>query len=123
MQEHDKEFALLMISELLEISEKARREGLLAIEEKIDIALARNMDILNLGLQLIVDGVDAEIVEDILRSINSHNSDPHTIEINNLIIEGILGIQRGDNPRIIDLKMRSKLSPEIRPGIPEIICS
>jgi flagellar motor component MotA len=120
---NEKEFALSMVSRLLELSEIARREGLLALEEQIDAALARNMDILNLGLQLIVDGVDAEIVEDILKNINFHNRDPHTVEINNLIIEGILCIQAGDNPRIVDLKMRSKLPPEIRPGCPEILCS
>jgi chemotaxis protein MotA len=54
-----------MIGQMVELSEKARRNGLLALEEdvaKIDDAFTRK------GLQLVVDGTDSDLVHSILES-------------------------------------------------------
>ena len=53
------------IGQMVELSEKARRNGLLALEEdvaKIDDAFTRK------GLQLVVDGTDSDLVHAILES-------------------------------------------------------
>jgi flagellar motor component MotA len=50
-------------------SEKARREGLLALEDVIIEDKVRQRHILELGLRLVIDGMDAEIVNDLLTNI------------------------------------------------------
>jgi|1185.fasta_scaffold02448_4 chemotaxis protein MotA len=61
-QDHDPSEA---IHQMVELAEKARRNGLLALEEdvnKIDDAYTRK------GLQLVVDGTDSDLVRSILES-------------------------------------------------------
>ncbi len=52
-----------VIETLVEFAETSRREGLLALEEK---AMALNEPFLEKGIQLVVDGTDAELVRSIL---------------------------------------------------------
>lgn len=173
------------IATLTEFAEKARREGLLALEESVD---QLEDEFLRKGLQLVVDGTDPELVRNILETelafleerhragaaifdtmgtlapafgligtliglVNMlrHIDDPKAIgpglavallttfygamlanflfipiagklrvksaeEILNreVMIEGILSIQAGDNPRIVEQKLRSFLAPSER---------
>jgi chemotaxis protein MotA len=39
------------------------------------------------------------------------------IHIKEILVEGILSIQAGENPRIIEEKLRAFLSPELRKGM------
>lgn len=170
-----------VIPTLVSFSEKARREGLLALEDNLDEI---NDDFLRRALQLVIDGTDPDLIKDILRirmnkMEDRHNdviacfnlievrapafgligtilgliqllknlSDPaalgpslavallttfygvimanafagpiqtklngkHTSEVlvKNLMMEGILAIQSGDNPRIVEEKLLSFLS-------------
>lgn len=54
-----------MIEDLVSFSEKARREGLLALEDDVDEV---QDEFLKKGIQLVVDGTDPEVVKNILMS-------------------------------------------------------
>jgi chemotaxis protein MotA len=173
------------IKSLVKMAERARREGLLALEEE-----AQSIDdpFLSKGLRLVVDGTDPELVKDILdldveamagrhhenAALFSHASgfaptigiigtvmglvhvlenlsDPSTLgpaisaafiatffgvssanliylpianklkelstheaDARTMMIEGILSIQAGDNPRIVEEKLKTFLEPKER---------
>ncbi|AFG38143.1 motility protein A [Spirochaeta africana] len=52
-----------MISDLVAFSERARREGLLALEDNLDEV---EDEFMRKGVQLVVDGTDPEVIKDIL---------------------------------------------------------
>lgn len=180
----------LLINMLLRFSEKARREGLLALESDIE---SIDDDFLKKGIQLVVDGTDPELVKSILESeVNfveerhlfgkgimenfaslapaygmlgtliglilmlGNLADPSSLgpamatalittmygsymanaifnpaavklssysakEIlgKNIIIEGVISIQAGDNPKVLEEKLKSFLSPAERAKIGE----
>ncbi len=177
-----------VITQLVEYTRKARREGILVLEEE-----ARQIDnrILRTGIQLIVDGTPGEIVREILETeiatmeerhkegahlfdtmggyaptlgiigtvmglvhMLSNLSDPgkmgpmiaaafiatlYGVSLANLVflpvgaklktrtaaelaiyemmVEGILAIQAGDNPRIVEAKMIAFLPPKLRDNL------
>ena len=165
-----------IINQLAELSEKARKDGLLSLEQD---AQSNENDLIKKGLALVVDGIETEVIKDILIretilhesihesgakileamggfsptmgvlgtvmgmiAILANMSDPGTLGpkistafiatmlgvglanllylpmaarvkakmerekmINDLIIEGLLSIQAGENPRIIKEKL------------------
>lgn len=173
------------IANLVRFAEKARREGLLALEDDAD---QQDDPFLKKGLQLVVDGSDPELVRDILQTEiafleDRHKAgaqlfdtlgalapafgmigtiigliqmlrnldDPSTIGsgmatallttfygalsanlvfipiagklrsrsqsemlMKEVILEGILSIQAGDNPRIVEEKLKVFLAPKLR---------
>ncbi|RJP31759.1 MAG: motility protein A [Candidatus Omnitrophota bacterium] len=178
--------ALDTVSTLVSFAERARREGILALEGSMDEI---EDDFIRSGLRLAVDGVEPELIKDILQtelafieerhrngqSILSYMgsvspamgmigtlvglvqmlgnlSDPDTIGpsmavallttlygavmanlmfiplsgklkaksqeeilIKEVAIEGVMSIQSGDNPRILEQKLLAFLAPSIRP--------
>ncbi len=174
-----------VIDTLVDFAESSRREGLLALEEK---AQSLDEEFLQRGIQLVVDGTDAELVRSILEidlafleqrhktgqqifsqlgtiapafgmigtligliQMLQELDDPdqvgvgmavallttlygavianlvflpiagklqvksaEEILIREVMIEGILSIQAGENPRIVEEKLRAFLSPEQR---------
>jgi len=176
------------ITEIIDLANLARREGILALEEK-----ASTMDDLFLkkGIMLIVDGTDPELVRSILETEMSYiearhanargvwgyigaagpswgmkgtfiglilmlrdMSDPDAlgpnmsvalittfygailanyiaipiesklkyfngeeIVLKEILVEGMLSIQAGENPRIIEEKLKSFLSPSLRSSV------
>ena len=174
-----------LVGTLVSMAEKARREGLLALEEE---SAALDDQFMKTGLQLVVDGTEPELVRSILEIdlafledrhasgkkvfdqlgafapsmgmcgtliglivMLSNFNDPAAIgpgmslalvttffgaflanfiyiplaaklEARNkeeilfrqLIVEGILGIQHGENPKIVEQKLLSFLSPSLR---------
>lgn len=177
--------ALNMIRILVRFAEKARREGLLALEE--DLGSVDN-DFLKKGMQLVIDGTDAELVRNILETeltfiqerhdkgaaifeaaggfaptmgiigtvmglvhvlgnLNDtdslgpaiatafiatlygvasanvlflplaaklKNRSANEILVYEVTLEGILSVQSGDNPRIVEEKLKAFLAPELR---------
>jgi chemotaxis protein MotA len=177
-----------IIAKLMAFSEKARREGLLALEEELEDL---DDEFMKKGMRLVVDGTDAGIVRDLLEIEVSQMQERHAIKIGGLnmwaalgpafgmlgtvigliammknledkasvgpnmavalittlygsmianwlltptisklrtndtresqvkemIIEGILSIQAGDNPRILGMKLLAYLSPADRKEI------
>jgi chemotaxis protein MotA len=174
-----------IVTKLMAMAEKARREGLLSLEDEI-----ADLDnpFMKKGLQLVVDGTDAAIVRDLLEIEVSQMQDRHgkaqgglnmwgalapgfgmlgtdigliammknledkasvgpnmavalittlygslvsnwlitpvvaklrsldakEAQVNEMVIEGILSIQAGDNPRVLAMKLLSYLLPEDR---------
>ncbi len=175
-----------IIEQLVSLAEVARREGLLALESKLDDV---DHPFIQLGIQLAIDGSPPEVIEDLLRTeidavatrhaegksvmdqlgrfapafgmigtlmglimMLSNMTDPSSIGkgmavalittlygaiVSNvlflpfaeklgfynkqelvakeIIVRGILSIQSGENPRVIDQKLQTFLPPKLRP--------
>jgi len=83
------------IIKALSLSEKARREGLLALEDETNehVEEVNNRDIFWYGLRFVIDGTDSKDVKKILKPlINS--------ELDEIKKEAVLSIQKGNNPRM-----------------------
>jgi chemotaxis protein MotA len=174
-----------MIERLVYFTEKARREGILALEDEVE---ALDDDFLKKGLQLVVDGSDPELVRNILEtelafieerhkggqgifitmgtlapafgmigtligliSMLKHLDNPSIIGpsmavalittfygalfanlicipvagklsvrsaqeilLKELVIEGVLSLQAGENPRLVEEKLKAFLPPKAR---------
>jgi flagellar motor component MotA len=102
---------------VIETAERSRREGLLAIEETIDKNLYRTRDPMMIGLQLVVDGTDSELIKEWYSNVIEADcsQDPLKRVLYRTIETGILGVQTGHHPRIISLLMDSICPSEYRP--------
>jgi len=99
----EKRQCISLISKLVEISEKARREGLLGIEDILDTI---TNPLLIKGLELVIDGTDQKAVKDILLNYIYFGRAEGRILLEQCIIcEGILAIQEGENPKIVREKL------------------
>ncbi|MFH1744415.1 MAG: MotA/TolQ/ExbB proton channel family protein [bacterium] len=179
--------ALDVVSTLVSFSEKARREGILSLESSMDEV---QDDFIRVGLRLAVDGVEPELIKDILHTELAFIEDRHKngrqifefagsaapafgmigtlvglvlmlqklddpssigpamaiallttmygavmanamfiplagklkmrtaeeILVKEVAIEGVMSIQSGDNPRILEQKLLAFLPPAIRPA-------
>ena len=81
----------------LHYSEKARCEGLLALEDFIDSDKKRNRDIFDYGLQFVCDGTEAELVDKILSNIIRQEKDEQAVLLKTMQKEAVLAIQQGMN--------------------------
>lgn len=86
-----------LVLQLRDLAEKATKSGLLALEGE----LSQISDpFLNLGVQLIIDRVEAQNLQDILDSDIYYNESNGRQLMKKIIIrEGLLRIQAGDTPR------------------------
>ena len=91
----------------LALGEKARREGLLALEEELDYKKAGERDILEYGLRFVIDGTDGRIIEKILSNIINQEKDEYTRVLKTIQKEAVLMIQEGANPRIMNCVLNS----------------
>jgi chemotaxis protein MotA len=179
-----------VINTLVSFAEKARREGLLALEEEVQ---RLDEPFLQKGIQLIVDGTDPELVRNILETELSFLEERHSsgqaifetgaalapafgmvgtligliqmlqalddptalgpgmavalvttfygsilanlfftpiagklkiksseeIMMKEVMVEGMLSIQAGENPRIVEEKLKAFLSPKVRNAFDE----
>ena len=170
-----------VISKIIELSNTARKEGLLALEE---VAQGLDDEFMKKGILLIVDGTEPELVRGILETdmlsmeerhkktisfwefwgeqglglvnmlknlsdtasigpnmavallttlygslianwicvpisnkLKLQNNDEY--QLREIIIEGLLSIQAGENPRVIEEKLKSFLSPSARTALSE----
>jgi chemotaxis protein MotA len=147
-----------IISQLVTFSEKARREGLLALEDDLEEV---EDEFLRKGIQLVVDGTDPDIIKNILyneliglitmlaqiedksaigigmstalittlygavlgylvflpvkRKLEDRDEGESLVK--EIMIEGILSIQSGDNPRILEEKLLAFLPPLRREAV------
>jgi hypothetical protein len=98
------------IHALLDMSDKARHQGLLAMEDSLDMGLYRKRDLFHTMLKLIIDGTDACVISDMCKYLyktkreeidSNHGHYKYYNLIDNIIFEGMLSIQAGDNPKIL----------------------
>ncbi len=106
-----------MCKVMVDFSEKARREGLLALDEGIDdnsgiYADLHGMlwDYFKVLMRLVVDGTDASVIENIATYLVSTTNANNDVLLTMMVIsEGVLSIQAGDNPRILTERLLSML--------------
>ncbi len=98
-----------LVESLSILGKYAQERGILSLEE----ALGKiNDPFLQEGLQLIIDGTDPDLVEEILRN-RLEAITYHRELLYNLIIEGILSIQEGNSSWVLKTRLRSHLPPEM----------
>ena len=88
-------------SRALAFNEKAKREGLLALEDEIDQEKVDCRDIFEYGMRFTVDGTDTEVIRDILSNIIAQEKDEHERLLKTIQQEAVLLIQQGEHPRIM----------------------
>lgn len=97
---------------ILICAKRARREGLLSLDEMISNAPEPPL-LFRIGIQLVVDGNEPETIMEILSSLmDAEKLEGDDMIEAKVIISGILGIQRGDNPRVICAKCAAHLGIE-----------
>jgi len=89
------------LENLMNCAEKARREGLLALEEDFDQEKIDERDIFAYGLSFVTDGTDSALIEKILSNIIAQEKDEQLRVLKTIQKEAVLGIQEGLNPRIL----------------------
>ena len=67
-----------LITKLMAMSEKARREGLLALEEELEDL---DDEFMKKGMRLVVDGTDAEIVRNLMENELTQQQERHVAKI------------------------------------------
>ena len=106
-----------MCKVMVDFSEKARREGILALDEGIDdnsgiYADLHGMlwDYFKVLMRLVVDGTDPSVIENIATYLVSTTNANNDVLLTMMVIsEGVLSIQAGDNPRILTERLLSML--------------
>lgn len=103
------------INLIIEMSEKARREGLLSLENMLDNNLIAVRDILHFGMRLVVDGTDYDYLKMILENyINTGDQSPVTLLNGKLAMAGCLSIQRGDPTLLLTIILDSLIPRVVR---------
>jgi flagellar motor component MotA len=89
-----------IVTKIILLAKKARTEGLLSLEDDMEVMGER--DIFKIGLQLVVDGTDAEPIHNILSNLVESEYDPYKKKLMRVQMEGILCIGSADkSPRIL----------------------
>ncbi|MES0492110.1 MAG: hypothetical protein ABUK01_19130 [Leptospirales bacterium] len=94
-----------IVKTLVAFSELARKEGLLALEDYLDDIKS---NYISQSLQLVIDGTDPELVKSIMNTRIVRLSYEYQ-SLLEMISEGILSIQNGDNPVIVQTKLLNYL--------------
>jgi flagellar motor component MotA len=92
------------------LADKARGKGLLALEDEIDLEKHNDRDILEYGLQLIVDGICFEQVDRILSNIVAQEEDKEKRTLKTIQKTIVLSLHNGDSPRVF-MALVNSLSP------------
>ena len=92
---------ITVLENILNCAEKARREGLLALEEDMDEEKADGRDIFEYGIRFVVDGTDSVLIDKILSNIIAQEKDEYLHTLKTIQKEAVLGIQEGLNPRLL----------------------
>jgi flagellar motor component MotA len=86
---------------ILKYAEKVREEGLLSVEDDLDQAKINARDIFEYGMRFAIDGVDYELIEEILTNIIKQEKDEDMIILKNIQKDAVLLIQVYTNPRLL----------------------
>ena len=107
-------------------AEKARRYGLLSVEEDLDKHEFEwvKRDVFWYGMRFAIDGTDTDLIDKILSNLIDLCEDDYSKKLQTIKKEAVLSIQRGDNPRILfaiinsysDLPLDDPLTKEIFDG-------
>ena len=94
----EKEQCMKLVADLINLSVMARRNGLLSL---IQVAEQKSSFLLSKGLQLVVDGVNPQIVRDVMENyiISGDYAGKDLLE-RCIILEGVSAIQQGFHPKV-----------------------
>lgn len=93
-----------LVETILQLSNKARREGLLALEEDLENF---SDDFFKIGMRLTVDGTDLEIIQQMLTLRIEREHDYNKKKLMEIALEGIICVYSGDDIERIILKLSS----------------
>ena len=91
----------IILKRAMEFSFKARREGLLALDEVLEEEKVDNRDIFEYGMRFTIDGTDKDVIDNILTNIINQEKDNFSRTLKNIQKEAVLSIQGGHNTRIL----------------------
>jgi hypothetical protein len=96
--DREKKQCMNLVADLINLSVMARRNGLLSL---IQVAEQKSSFLLSKGLQLVVDGVNPQIVRDIMENyIISGDYAGKALLERCIILEGVSAIQQGFHPKV-----------------------
>jgi len=106
-----------MCKVLHDFSVKARREGILALEEGLDDNTGMYEDLhgmlwdyFKLLMRYVVDGTDESVVAGCAKYLVETTNANNDVRLTMMVIaEGVISVQAGDNPRVLIGKMVSML--------------
>ena len=98
---------LNIVKDAIQCSKKAKREGLLALEEDLDIEKIENRDIFQYGLRFVIDGTKKELIEKILSNIIDQEKDEQLHILKTIQKEAVIAIQEGLKPRLLAALLNS----------------
>jgi hypothetical protein len=99
----DRDSCLRIIDTILECSNATQRYGVVALEE---IAGKQGNEFLRFSLMLIIEGIDPQLVKGMLETLISCGNHTGLALLERIIItEGVLSIQAGENPHLIETKL------------------
>ena len=108
--DEEKRECLSLVSELIDLSKVARRNGLLSL---VPYAEKNSSFLLRKGLQLVVDGVSPQITREVIESyILSGNYSGKQLLERCIILEGVAAIQKGLHPKVAKELLLSFLGEE-----------
>jgi flagellar motor component MotA len=102
-----------IVRRALMLTEKAIREGLLSLEDLIDEEKYLQRDIFEYGLTLVVDGIDAAIIDQILTNVIGLETDNDKKLLKKIQKEAVLAMQAGTNPRILLMLLNSHVNIDV----------
>jgi hypothetical protein len=96
--DREKQQCLKLVADLVNLSVMARRNGLLSL---IQVAEQKSSFLLSKGLQLVVDGVNPQVVRDVMENyiISGDYAGKDLLE-RCIILEGVSAIQQGFHPKV-----------------------
>jgi len=121
MLPEDEREEIRFIKRAKELSEKARREGLLALEKYLDREGIARRDVFEYGLPLVIDGWETDIIKKILDNLIEHETNPVSKNIAQAKKEALLSIGDGDNPRVLVMKLCAYFDRDIERTMEEWI--
>ncbi len=106
-----------LLDKLYEFSEKARREGILSLEEEMNDL---DDEFMQQGLRLVVDGTDAEVIRELMENELSQMNERHSVGIKQLDAWsklapgfGMLGTVLGLIAMMKNLEDKSRIGPNM----------
>ena len=106
----EKDACLSIVDIIMQCTNISRKEGILGLEECLP---GFGNDFLTFVMMLVVDGTEPELVKSIGETlINTENHSGSALLERKLILEGVLNIQVGEKPHIIEIKLLSMLGED-----------
>ena len=96
-----------IIERAFSASEKANREGLLALEEDMDEDKVAIRDIFEYGMRFVVDGTDSSVIDKILSNIIKQENDETQLSLKTIQKEALLAVQMGMHPQMLAVLLNS----------------